>query len=258
MRPRVKTSASQPGAAMTPAPHSGAVRPRGRPRDLAARDAILRAARELLDAAGPGAVTIDAVAARAGVGKPTVYRWWPDRHAVTMAALMSAAPASVHAPSPLSADHPAPLAALSDQLQRMVETFGSRTGRNVAAMIASADPHTELAKAFRNHFVLARRDEGRALLGQAMTAGTLRADLDTELALDLIYGPIFFRLLVGHAPLDASFARGLVRDALRGLAAGAAGEADETGNAGDAGAAGEAGDAGDAGDAARDCVAPDQ
>ena len=59
-------------------------RSRGRPRSEAARQAILQAARELLADGGPGAVTMEAVAARAGVGKPTVYRWWPDRHAVAI------------------------------------------------------------------------------------------------------------------------------------------------------------------------------
>src|SRR3979411_442986 len=63
-------------------------RPRGRPRSEKARVAILRAARAWLAGGGRGAVTMEAVAARARVGKPTVYRWWPDRHAVAMAALM--------------------------------------------------------------------------------------------------------------------------------------------------------------------------
>ncbi|MBL8675555.1 MAG: helix-turn-helix transcriptional regulator, partial [Rhodospirillales bacterium] len=72
----------------TPSP-----RTRGRPRSEAARAAILRAARELMERGGPAAVTMEGVAERAGVGKPTVYRWWPDRHAVAMAALIELAPA---------------------------------------------------------------------------------------------------------------------------------------------------------------------
>src|SRR5262245_12559714 len=69
-----------------------APKPRGRPRSEEARRAMLRAARELLDEGGPGAVTMEAVAERAGVGKPTVYRAFPDRHALTMAALMDGDP----------------------------------------------------------------------------------------------------------------------------------------------------------------------
>ncbi len=78
-----------PGGELPPAP-KGIQRRRGRPRDPQIRGAILRAARELLDELGPASLTMEAVAQRAGVGKPTVYRWWPNRHAVAMAALMDA------------------------------------------------------------------------------------------------------------------------------------------------------------------------
>jgi hypothetical protein len=84
-------------------------------------------------------------------------------------------------------------------------------------MIAASDVETEFSKAFRNHFVLARRAEGRVLLEQAIREGDVRSDLDIEVALDLLYGPLFFRLLMGHAPLDASFTDEVLSHALRGL-----------------------------------------
>lgn len=187
---------------------------RGRPRNPQTRAAILRAARELMDEGGPAAVTMEAVAARAGVGKPTVYRWWPDRHAVSMAALMEAQPDARPAKRTRSVAQ-----ALQQQLIEVAETFTTRTGRNVATIIAAADSSTEISKAFRNHFVLARREEGRRLLAEGVASGELRRDLEIEAALDLLYGPLFFRLLLGHAPLDAAFARQLLRDWLRGCAA---------------------------------------
>src|SRR3970040_869626 len=73
-------------------PLNPTVRGRGRPRSDRSRRAILHAARELIEENGPTALTMEGIAARAGVGKPTIYRWWPDRHAVTMAALMDEAP----------------------------------------------------------------------------------------------------------------------------------------------------------------------
>ena len=193
-----------------------AVKPRvsrGRPRSEKARKAILRAARELLREGGPAAVTMEGVAARAGVGKPTVYRWWPDRHAVAMAALMEGETEAAPARSPRSA-----LAALRRQLETIAERFATPTGRHVTTMIAASDSETEFSKAFRNHFVLARRAEGRALLEQAIREKEVRRDLDVETALDLLYGPLFFRLLMGHAPLDASFVERVLAHALRGLA----------------------------------------
>ena len=200
------TDAVKPGEA-APAP-----RRRGRPRDLQIRDQILRAARALLDEAGPAALTMEAVAQRAGVGKPTVYRWWPNRHAVAMAALMAAPDAAVAPRRSRSALH-----ALEQQLLTVAETLASRSGRHVTAMIAAADPDTEVAKAFRHHFVLARRAEGRAWLEQAVQDGELSAELDAEIAADQIYGALFFRLLLGHAPVDAAFVRRLLQQVLRGL-----------------------------------------
>jgi len=186
----------------------------GRPRSQEAKQNILRAARELLADGGPGAVTMEAVAARAGVGKPTVYRWWPDRHAVAMAALMEEQGAQSADSKPASA-----VAALRAQLRAIARRFATTTGRHVASMIAASDSQSELSKAFRNHFVLARRAEGKVLLEQAIADGELRKGMRVEVALDLLYGPLFFRLLLGHAPLDEKFTEHVVDEALRGLEA---------------------------------------
>jgi AcrR family transcriptional regulator len=189
-------------------------RPRGRPRSEHRKQAILEAAQALLEEGGPGAVTMEAVAARAGVGKPTVYRWWPDRHAVAMAALMAK---ETHERERSS--HSSALSSLREQLHAIARRFATGTGRHVTSMIASADSESELGRAFRNHFVLARRTEGKAWLERAMLDGDLRPELDLEVALDLLYGPLFFRLLMGHAPLDQAFVDRVLDDALRGIAA---------------------------------------
>lgn len=187
---------------------------RGRPRSQAAKQAILRAARELLEDGGPGAVTMEAVAARAGVGKPTVYRWWPDRHAVAMAALMENDAEVVPETKRRTA-----LSALREKLRAIAQRFSTHTGRHVTSMIAAADGESELSKAFRNHFVLARRSEGKALLERAIEEKELRANLDVEVALDMLYGPLFFRLLLGHGPLDEAFMDRLLDEALSGMSA---------------------------------------
>jgi AcrR family transcriptional regulator len=199
--------------AVKPAPVAApiAAKARGRPRNAATRAAMLRAARDLLDEGGPGAVTMEAVAARAGVGKPTVYRSFPDRHAVTMAALMDGDPGV--APH-RGADA---LGALRRQLRAIAARFATNTGRHVTMLLASADSDSELSKAFRHHFVLARRAEGRVLLERARQEKTLRPDVNLDVALDLLYGPLFFRLLMGHAPLDERFMDQILKEALLGL-----------------------------------------
>ena len=208
--PKPGATASTASANASPVP----ARSRGRPRSPQIRDAILRAARELMNEAGPAGLTMEAVAERAGVGKPTVYRWWPNRHAVAMAALMDETTLPTAALRKRS-----PLRALERQLLVVGDTLASRQGRNVTAMIAAADPATEVAKAFRHHFVLARRNEGRELLQQAVQSGELRADLSVDVALDQIYGALFFRVLMGHASIDAAFVRALVKQVVRGVAA---------------------------------------
>jgi|SRR6187402_1656365 len=195
----VKGAASQP-------------KPRGRPRNEALRRAILSAAQALLCAGGPGAVTMEAVAERAGVGKPTVYRWWPDRHAVAMAALMESETRERGVGKSDSA-----LAGLRSQLRTISKRFATSTGRHVTSMIAAAESESELSKAFRNHFVLARRAEGKALLERAIQEGELRPELELEVAVDLLYGALFFRLLMGHAPLDEAFLECALDTALAGM-----------------------------------------
>jgi len=157
-------------------------------------------------------VTMEAVAARASVGKPTVYRWWPDRHAVVMAALMAGPNPGEGARAGKSA-----FDSLRNQLRQIATRFASPTGRHITSMLAAADAESELGKAFRSHFVLARRAEGRAILEQAIADGEVRPDLDLDVALDELYGAVFFRLLLGHAPLDASFVDRLMDQAMKGM-----------------------------------------
>jgi AcrR family transcriptional regulator len=172
----------------------------------------LQAARQMIAENGPTALTMEGIAARAGVGKPTIYRWWPDRHSVAMAALME----NESVPA-MSGGGKSALRSLHKQLRRVISLFAAPVGRNVTAMIASADSESELSKAFRNHFVLARREEGRALLLQAIDHGEIRREANVEIVLDMIYGALFFRLLMGHAPLNDALVRQLLKEVLNGL-----------------------------------------
>lgn len=185
---------------------------RGRPRSTAARDRVLAAARRLLESSGPAAVTIERLAEQAGVGKPTIYRTWPNAQAVLMAALMPEPPAARRTATRVDA-----LRQLRQQLRDLVERLAARSGRSVTLMLAAAEPDSELAKAFRHRVILAGRDEGRRLLQAAVSDGALRRGLDLDVVLDLLYGPIFFRVLVGHGPLDARFADRVFDHAMKGL-----------------------------------------
>ncbi len=173
--------------------------PRGRPRDPRTRAAILAAARALLERGGLTSVTIEAIAQKAEVSRPTIYRYWPNAPAVAMAAFLETAGAA-NAGSPC-----APLAALRAHLHALADAFAAPTGRSVAAMVAAAQSETELAKAFRNEFIARNRDATRALLMRCIAEKVIAPPEDMELSLDLIFGPLFYRLLMGHAPITRGF-----------------------------------------------------
>ncbi len=173
---------------------------RGRPRDPRTRAAILAAARTLLERGGLTAVTIEAIAQKAGVSRPTIYRYWPNAPAVAMAAFLDVTGAPDAARSSRS-----PYVALRAQFHAVADAFAAPTGRSVAAMVAAAQSETELAKAFRNEFIARNRDATRLLLERCIEDGLIAPPADMELALDLVFGPLFYRLLMGHAPITRGF-----------------------------------------------------
>jgi len=178
---------------------------RGRPRDPRTRATILAAARALLERGGLTAVTIEAIAHKAGVSRPTIYRYWPNAPAVAMAAFLDASGAPTAAKTSRS-----PLAALRAQLHAVADAFAAPTGRSVAAMVAAAQSETELAKAFRNEFIARNRDAARLLLERCVEERLIERPPDIDLALDLIFGPLFYRLLMGHAPITRGFVDQLI------------------------------------------------
>lgn len=173
---------------------SPAPRPAGRPRSEQARRAILAAAREIIDASGPARLTVEAVAQRAGVGKPTIYRYWLNAQELAMSALLEA-------DTSIGADGRGDLQAL---VRSIVERLNTKRGRQMALMLAAAEPDGELFKAFANRVMLEGRQAGIAIIEAGMARGDIDATLDPGLAMDLILGAIFLRLLLRHAPLDAA------------------------------------------------------
>jgi AcrR family transcriptional regulator len=190
-------------------------RPPGRPRSERARRAILQAANELLDGEGFAAVTVEAIAERAGVSKATVYRWWPNRAAVVMDGFLSIVSSEVPFPHTGHARED-----IRIHMRRLAEAFSGKIGSTVAALIAEGQSDPELAEALRSRWLSVRRAEAREILELGIERGQLREDLNAEVAVDVLYGPIYFRMLVGHAPLEGDFADALADHIFAGLAAG--------------------------------------
>jgi len=183
---------------------------RGRPRSIKAEAAILKAARELLDDAGPARLTVEAVAVRAKVGKPTIYRYWANARELAMAALMQPAPGATPDPVQPKAMLGDFRACLTAHLHTLVDRFSTPRGRQTAIMLATAERDSEMAKAFRNQVIMKGREEGRTILARAIEDGEVFPQTSVETALDMIYGPIFFRLLTLHAPITQQVADEIV------------------------------------------------
>lgn len=107
--------------------------------------------------------------------------------------------------------------ALRTHLQSVIDNFATPRGRQVTLTMASADPESELAKAFRNQVILKSREAGRRLVERSLASKQLRGDVDVDAVLDMLYGPVFFRLLVGHLPLSTKLAGQLVETLLNGV-----------------------------------------
>jgi len=193
---------------------AAAPRHRGRQRCPEAKEAILSAAIELLEKKNLREVTAEAIAQRAGVSKATIYKWWPNKSLVALDAFLTRMQSNVATPNTGSAR-----CDFTEQLQAVIRFFSSPSGRLYSQFIAEGQCDAEFFAQFRDRFLQARRDEVRTMWQRGIDRGEIRADIDSDVALDLVYGPTIFRLLTGHAPLNDQQAEALVAAAFDGLQA---------------------------------------
>ena len=184
----------------------------GRRRCPVAHQNILCAARTLLEEIGFADLTIEGIAERAGVGKTTIYRRWPNKASVVLDAFIEAATKQLPFPDTGSVQEDLRL-----QMRRMVKLMNGTEGRTIATLIGGAQADAELAEAFRSQWLTARREEARQIIKRGKGRGEIRADIDPEVLLDALYGPLYFRLLIGHAPLTPGYADKLVSLVMSGL-----------------------------------------
>lgn len=182
----------------------------GRRRNDAAREAILDAAFRLLSKPGNEPVTIDAIAAEAGVGRQTIYRWWPTKGAVIADALVRHAQAVV--PERDTGSFAADLEAFLTDSFAGLENEGYSTRLRQIVAEAQLDEHVARVLA---DFTAVRRATLRAIFERGSDAGELPSDADLDMLVDMVYGVLYYRLLIGHAPLDKQAARSLATELSR-------------------------------------------
>jgi len=182
----------------------------GRPRSTEADEAILVAAVELFAEVGLEGLTVEEVAARAGVGKATIYRRYQGKVDLVIAAVRHFTEGPVEAPD--TGATRGDLRELVDGLVRLLTT--TPLGRVLPILVAARTRVPELDLAY-TEIVAGKRARSAVVIRRAIERGDLRADADPELVADFYVSPIFYRFLITNAPLDEAFAAAIVDTTLR-------------------------------------------
>lgn len=182
----------------------------GRRRSNQAHQAILQATFEVLEQVGYRAMTIEGIAARAGVGKKTIYRWWPSKAAVALETVTTYSNEQEQFPDTgsLGGD-------LLAYFEQAFPALQGKAGTVLSGLTAEAQLDPEFAHQFQQAFIVPRKKALITLLQRGVQRGELEPDTNLDVLADLIYGAKWYRFLLYPAPLDAAFAKDIVELILR-------------------------------------------
>jgi len=169
----------------------------GRRRNAVSHDAILEATHGMLDEIGFDKLSLEGVAARAGVGKATIYRWWSNKSALAMEALLHAVEAL-----PGIGDSGSARGDIEVYVTRLWQALRGGKGRLVRQMIALAQFDADSRRIFHDRYLMPRRLALIAVVRRGVERGEFRAGLDPDLVCELLYAPLMHRLLLGSAGID--------------------------------------------------------
>jgi AcrR family transcriptional regulator len=184
----------------------------GRPRCPVTHQNILKAARELVEEIGFDCMTIEGIAARAGVGKTTIYRRWPNKASIVLDAFFEDV-----SPQTSFNDTGNVREDIRLHLRKFVKELNGPLGCKISMLLANGQFDEEMAEAFRTRWIEPRRNEAQAVIRRGIERGEVRREIDPDVLVDALYGPVYFRLLGEHAPLTENFADTLVELVMSGL-----------------------------------------
>lgn len=187
------------------------VRPTGARSDRI-HQSIQEATARLLDEGGYAATTVDAIAARSGASKATVYKHWPSRTAVAAEAFGAVMAQDLPLP-----DTGSIVGDLTEQMVRVSAFYASSRGEVFGQLLAACVEDAAGAAYFRQYFLDGRRAAISELWQRGVTRGEVHSDIAIDDVIDLLFGPLIFRRMTSHCPLTAEHARRLAEVALRGL-----------------------------------------
>jgi AcrR family transcriptional regulator len=184
----------------------------GRPRSDASRAAILKAAYQMLREGGFAQFTVEGVAARAGAGKATIYRWWSNKGTLAVEAFLVAVAPRMDGIKPTED----PLDDLRRTLHTAAGIYRGRAGQLVRELLSLGHADAETGRLLFSGYLTPRREAGLVVLRRVEAAGLLRPGLDIDVLADALWGPIFHRLIVVHSSLDRAFIDQLLDVVLEG------------------------------------------
>ncbi len=184
----------------------------GRPRSEKSRKAILDATRRLLTHMPLSELSIEAIAKKAKVGKTTIYRWWPNKAAVAMEAFLEQPGIQNIIPTTAT-----PSDAIKKQLESLIRQLRGQNGRIIAGIIAESQASADVLDLLYDKFLKERITPLYDYIEEGKKNGELIAELDTEIALDMMVGPLFMRVLSGEHGIDNHFAEHYPAQAVRTL-----------------------------------------
>ena len=160
-------------------------------------------------------LTMEEVAKRAKVGKPTLYKWWPTKATLVLAMLCERMAPNLEKPTVLTAEE-----SLRFRVRRLIDAFNGPFGKIVAGLIAEGQSEPAILQEFFDRWVSPRRNATIADLQRSKNAGELRSETEPELLNDAIFGAIYYRMLLHSGPLTRRFGEELVEHILRGHGSG--------------------------------------
>lgn len=201
-------------AALSQSSSQSDARRRGRPRSQKSKNAILKATNNLLLRSSVQDLSIEAIAKKAKVGKTTIYRWWPNKTAIVMDALISQP--GIQSPLPTPKNN---AEAVTMQLDKLIRLLDGANGETIIQLFSEAQADEKAQKIFADTFLVPLLDAIEYSIEQGQASSEFRSSLDTKMAVDLLCGPIFFRLMSRPHEMTADFRENYPKEAVRLISA---------------------------------------
>src|SRR5580692_5687303 len=210
--PATRRDVGRKGGRKSAKPFGRVPKPRGRQRSEESEEAILSAITVLLKAKPLRDISIEEIARKAGVGKATIYKWWPSKAYIAFDAFSKKLTEMVPIRDTGSAERD-----FKEQLRSLFVFFDTPAGLVMRHFVAEEQVDREFASLFRDRFIKPRREMIGVIFDRAVERGQIRRGLDREVVLDLIYGPGFYRMLVRQEPLGQKKLDEMISTLFQGL-----------------------------------------